>query len=130
MERRRSGRNAGSRPFQAPGNPPLNEPLPFAYSSRSSLSHFARFSPSSRFERVDVLPAAAHQLELAVDVAERLLEDLAAAAGARVALAPLGAQRGARLLGLEQRLELVEAEAEQLLEAEGVAESRSTSASS
>ena len=53
---------------------------------------------------------------------ERLLEDLAAAVLVGVALAPLGAQRGAGLLGLEQRLELLEAEAEQLLEAQGVAE--------
>src|SRR3954471_21038397 len=72
--------------------------------------------------RSEVRAAGAHQLELALDVAERLLEDLAATALVRVALEPLGAQRGARLLGLEQRLELVEAEAEQLLEAQGVAE--------
>ena len=35
---------------------------------------------------------------------------------------PLGAQRGARLLGLEQLLELVERDAEQLLQAQRVAQ--------
>ena len=80
----------------------------------------ARFSASSVDNASMSCAAAADQLELAVDVPERLLEDLAAAALVGVALAPLGAQLGAGLLGLEQRLQLVEAEAEQLLEAQRV----------
>ena len=116
-DRRRDCRNSARGP--PPPDPPLNEPLPFPTARAASCAR----SPASRrapSKRVDVLAAAADQLELAVDVPERLLEDLAAAVLAGIALAPLGAQLGAGLLGLEQRLQLVEAEAEQLLEAQGV----------
>ena len=57
---------------------PSRQPLP--------LTDRAQLAPNLRalvrqlaLERVDVLPAAPDQLELAVDVPERLLEDLAAA---------------------------------------------------
>ena len=52
----------------------------------------------------------------------RLAEHLAPARGARVAVMPLLAQRGPRLLGLQQLPELVEADAQQLLEPQRVAQ--------
>ncbi len=51
----------------------------------------------------ELADALADELELAVDVAERLLEQLAAALWVDVVAAQLGAHLGARLLGGEQR---------------------------
>src|ERR1700691_3630027 len=66
--------------------------------------------------------AVLDELELAVDVAEGLLEQRAAALGVDVVAAQLGAHRGAGLLGGEQRLELLERDAEQALEAHHLAQ--------
>src|ERR1700683_2224785 len=59
----------------------------------------------------------AHELELAIDMAERLDQQLAPAGGVDVVAAQLRAHLRAGLLGGEQRLELVERDAEQVLEA-------------
>src|SRR4051812_34016791 len=70
----------------------------------------------------DLGAAAGQQLELALDVGARLVEDLAAPPLARAGRVQLLAARVARLLGLHQRLELVEADAEQRLQAHGLAQ--------
>ena len=62
------------------------------------------------------------QVELALDVAERLVEDLAAAVAVGVAVVPLLAQHAACLLDLEQLLQLVEADAEERLEPQRLAQ--------
>ena len=74
------------------------------------------------FELGDLGTTPREQVELAVDVPERLVEDLAAAVVARVAVVPLLAQHAARLLDFEQLLELVEADAEQRLEPQRLAQ--------
>ena len=64
----------------------------------------------------------AHELELAVDVAERLAEQLAPPAGIDVVAAQLRAHLRARLLGGEQRLQLLQRDAEQVLQAHHLAQ--------
>src|ERR1700689_730497 len=59
----------------------------------------------------------ANERQLAVDMAERLDQQLAPAGGVDVVAAQLRAPLRAGLLGGEQRLELVERDAEQVLEA-------------
>ena len=66
--------------------------------------------------------AVAHELELAVDVPERLAEQLAAALGVDVLAAQLRAHLGARLLGGEQRLQLLQRDAEQVFQAHHLAQ--------
>ena len=59
----------------------------------------------------DLLAPAAHQLQLAGDVAERLLEDLAPPHRVLDAAVPLAAQGGAGALGLDQLLQLLQGDA-------------------
>src|SRR4051794_23156405 len=73
-------------------------------------------------QALDLRAAAGDQRELALDMAEGLVEDLAAALRAGAGVVPLVAQRGAGLLRLEQVAQLLEADAEQLLEAQGLAQ--------
>src|ERR1700684_1808167 len=63
-----------------------------------------------------------YQLELAIDVTERLLQELAAALWMDVIALQLGAYGRASILGGEQVLELVECHAEQLLQAYDLAQ--------
>src|SRR5207253_4154050 len=72
-------------------------------------------------EALEREPARAHELELRRDVVQRLVQDLGttAAGGAGV---PLAAQRGARVLGLDDRLQLLERHAEQLAQADQLEE--------
>src|SRR3954452_4305579 len=69
----------------------------------------------------DLVAAVADELELAVEVAQRLGEDLAAARGI-VDGAELAPQRRPRLLGLDQLLELLERDAEKLAQAQQLAQ--------
>ena len=81
-----------------------------------------RVSQQLVLELRQLVGAVANELELAVDVAERLAEQLAAALGVDVVATQLRAHLGARLLGAEQRLELVERHAEQLFQADQLAQ--------
>src|SRR5919197_1117608 len=73
-------------------------------------------------ERGDLIAAAANQLELAVDVADRLGEDLTPADRVVHPLAPFLAQRRAGALGARQLPKLLECHAEEVLEAEELAQ--------
>ena len=74
------------------------------------------------FELGDLVAAAPHQLQLAGDVAERLLEDLAAAHRVLDAVVPLAPQRRPGALGLDQLLQLLERDAEQVLQPQQLGE--------
>src|SRR6267378_4216864 len=65
----------------------------------------------------------ADQLELSVDVPERLGEQLATALGIDVVTTQLGAHLRAGLLGSQERLELLERDAEQVLQAHDLPDS-------
>src|SRR5436190_7420250 len=73
-------------------------------------------------QRGDLVPAAADQLELAIDVSHRLVEDLAAADRLADAASPLAPQGGPGALGAGQLAQLLERDAEQLLEVEQLAQ--------
>src|ERR1700761_9681719 len=74
------------------------------------------------FELGELAGAMAYELELAVEVAERFAEQLAAAHRIDVLALQLSAHVGARLLDAEQRLELLEGDAEQLFQTHHVAQ--------
>src|SRR5215210_1846006 len=73
-------------------------------------------------QRGDLVPAAADQFELAVDVSHRLVEDLAAADRLVDAASPLASQGSPGALGARQLTQLLERDAEQLLEAQQLAQ--------
>src|SRR6266516_1082857 len=73
-------------------------------------------------EGADLVAPAPDELELAVDVADRLGEDLAPAGGVVHSLAPFAPQRRPRALDARQLAELLERHAEQILEAQELAE--------
>src|ERR1035437_4740354 len=66
--------------------------------------------------------AVAHELELAVDVTQRLREQLAPTVLRDVLTAQLGAHLRAGVLGGQERLQLIEADAQQILQAHHVAQ--------
>src|SRR3954454_9744097 len=73
-------------------------------------------------ELLDRAAACAQQLELALDMAQGLVEDDPAPALVDVAGRPLGAQRRSRILRLDEGLELVERHTEQFLQLHHVAQ--------
>src|SRR3954447_15515545 len=73
-------------------------------------------------ELLDRRAPRAQQAELALDVAERLVEDHPSAVLVHVTGVPLRPQRSASVLCLDQRLQLVERDAEQLLELQHLAQ--------
>src|SRR5436190_16075617 len=79
--------------------------------------------PQLALELGELVPAPANQLELLGDVAERLVEDLAAPHWAVDAPSPLATQGRPRVLGGYQLLQLVEGDSEQLLQPQKVANS-------
>ena len=69
-------------------------------------------------ERFDLALSPADQLELVVDVTERLLQDLPAPDRVVHAAAPLGAQLGPGALGRDELAQVIQGETEQVLEVE------------
>src|SRR6185312_473897 len=85
----------------------LTDPAPHA------LARLAELVLESR----ELAGAVTHERELAVDVPERLLEQLAAAVGVDIVSAQLRAHLRPRLLGAEHGLELLERQSKQVFEA-------------
>ncbi len=75
-----------------------------------------------RFQARQLRGAAADELELTVEMAEGLAQELTAALGVDIVSPQLGADRGAGVLGGEQRLELLERYPEQLFQAQHLAQ--------
>ena len=92
-------------------------------------SHYPAAVPGKlALEAVDLVAAAADQRELAIEVAQRLLEDLAPANRVLHAVVPLARSAARALLGGGELAQLVERDAEQLLAGRSSSCSRSTSA--
>src|SRR6188472_234479 len=68
-------------------------------------THALALGEQLRFQGGDLVAAAAHQVELVADVAECLVEDLAAAHRVGDAAVPLAAQGGAGVLSFDQLLQ-------------------------
>src|SRR5689334_12601929 len=73
-------------------------------------------------ELLDLGAATGDELELTIEVPRGLLEDRGAPAGAGMPVVPLVAQRRARVLRLDDLAQLLERQAEQLLEPQRVAQ--------